>query len=647
MPCHHCTSPTPANQALCNQCEVRERRIAKRGRKRDRDFLGVDGEAIDGTYSLLAASDKTGAYYRSIETPAGERLATVDCLDFLVDTATESGLYLFSFAFGYDVTNILHDLPRKRLRELSANGETRVRRGAYSYHLQYVGRNKPFKVSKYHRLDDENAYLGNATVFDVWGFVQSSFVKWVDGWGLATTPEEIAFLAEMKAGRSTFSEAERERIKEYNRLELKLIAKGAEYIRSLFDSAGIPLAQFNGAGSAAEALLRKYKVKNHLPDTLNKRFETASWFGYFGGRIEAATIGPLGDGYMYDINSAYPAAMPDLPCMDCGDWTQAPIPSRYILRRVRWDTGGRVKFGPFPFRLWKSKDAIGDFDKSYTVIFPQRGEGWVWHHEYDTIRRLHPEYDIETLEHWAYVERCDHRPLWFVPKVYDERQRLKAAGDPKNIPLKLGLNSLYGKFAQRVGNPAFQCLPWAGMITSYCRATLYEAIALGGENVEFLQTDSVFSRVPLDLELSKKLGAWGGGPVEEMTVLQAGVYRYTENGKVREKYRGFDPGVIDFDGVVERANASGKGIFYQEKQRATRLIPFGIASLSDIFWPDRGRFVTMERTLSLQPKTKRSYGKGPLPRPTEAVADYRESWTLWTLAAGGKTDGLDYDNGES
>jgi hypothetical protein len=80
--------------------------------------------------------------------------------------------------------------------------------------------------------------------------------------------------------------------------------------------------------------------------------------------------------------------------------------------------------------------------------------------------------------------------------------------------LKLALNSLYGKSAQRVGKGRFRCMVRAGLITSMTRASLLRAVAMAHDpwNVLELATDSVLSKEPLPLGASKGLGSWEEKP---------------------------------------------------------------------------------------------------------------------------------------
>jgi len=115
-----------------------------------------------------------------------------------------------------------------------------------------------------------------------------------------------------------------------------------------------------------------------------------------------------------------------------------------------------------------------------------------------------------------------------VPNLYRERQKLKAAGNAAEYILKIGLNSLYGKFAQSVGSRRFRNICYAGYITSRTRAALYNALAgtRGGlQNVIGFATDGIFTTAPLDLPISKKLGGWSLERYRHSVFLMAGVYK--------------------------------------------------------------------------------------------------------------------------
>jgi hypothetical protein len=83
----------------------------------------------------------------------------------------------------------------------------------------------------------------------------------------------------------------------------------------------------------------------------------------------------------------------------------------------------------------------------------------------------------------------------------------------RGLVLKLALNSLYGKSAQRVGKGRFRCMVRAGLITSMTRAALLRAVAMARDpwNVLELATDSVLSKETLALG-GVGLGSWESKP---------------------------------------------------------------------------------------------------------------------------------------
>src|SRR5690606_33111725 len=103
---------------------------------------------------------------------------------------------------------------------------------------------------------------------------------------------------------------------------------------------------------------------------------------------------------------------------------------------------------------------------------------------------------------------CNDRPFGWVPEVYDTRSKWRAEGIGAEKVLKLGLNSIYGKAAQRIGGkrygrpapPSWHQMEWAGYATARTRAELYRAAlpALARGSAVMFATDAVVSTEPLD-----------------------------------------------------------------------------------------------------------------------------------------------------
>jgi hypothetical protein len=126
--------------------------------------------------------------------------------------------------------------------------------------------------------------------------------------------------------------------------------------------------------------------------------------------------------------------------------------------------------------------------------------------------------------------------------LYDERRRL--GSDTRGYPLKFGMNSLYGKTAQRCGHAPFHDVVSAGLITAITRARLLEAIGQNPHSAVMLATDAVFSRKPLSLDIGTGLGQWEEEIWPDLFIAQPGVYWSPSNLDQSVKSRGAPRSVI-------------------------------------------------------------------------------------------------------
>ena len=91
--------------------------------------------------------------------------------------------------------------------------------------------------------------------------------------------------------------------------------------------------------------------------------------------------------------------------------------------------------------------------------------------------------------------------------------------------MKLAINSLYGKLAQRVGNPKYANLIHAGLITSFTRSKLNDAISAAPRgHIVMLATDGIYSVSPIDLPIGEKLGEFENATFNGLFIVQPGLY---------------------------------------------------------------------------------------------------------------------------
>jgi hypothetical protein len=223
-------------------------------------------------------------------------------------------------------------------------------------------------------------------------------------------------------------------------------------------------------------------------------------------------------------------------------------------------------------------------------MFPPKGQGWYWGPEIHAAQRQH-EGEFAINEWWEFTPATDEKPFDWVRAEAERRIRLKHTcvicdrGEalhqgksshpfqavPANIPIKLGLNSIYGKTAQRAGAkeeewgwriPVYFQPEWAGFVTSYIRAALYDVAMQDPEAVIQLATDGIFATRKLEVPLGEGPGEWEEMWHDGMLVAQSGVYFYWNGDgdarKTVEHYRGFDRGSITVEGVRDAWRGGAK-----------------------------------------------------------------------------------------
>lgn len=505
----------------------------------NKEFVFWDGEGAndaDGRHQYILFGCSTGG---RIEGPS---LATVDCLALLMKVEVEApdSIHVI-FAGKYDVNMILKDLHWVVLKKLHETGTCTW----YGYKITYAS-GKFLRVSK--RIDGR---MVTATMFDVWAFFACSFVVACSEYlGVSPALEEIE---SGKARRNSFTYDDMDFIRGYWQSELDYGVDLCDKLRDNLEAAGIFLTQWHGPGAISSVILRTNGIKEHMmptpPDVL-----PIVQHAYAGGRSEQFCGGTYyGKVYQYDINQAYPAAIRRLPSLARATWSNERhvegIPIRdFAVYRVSARNPYHPDRDARPYPLfWRGR--YGE------VYFPKDIEGWYWGPE--VRRSFGGQYDSLVIHESWELSVGTERPFDYINDMAVQRREWKLAKNPAHIAYKLGMNSTYGKMAQRVGAhrggpPTWHQLDWAGLICAYARAQLYDALSLRPDALISCSTDSVFSTVPLDLPVSDQLGDWDLNVSDGICILQSGVYWLLDSsGDWKAKYRGFDAGTLSIDSAFD------------------------------------------------------------------------------------------------
>jgi DNA polymerase type B, organellar and viral len=270
--------------------------------------------------------------------------------------------------------------------------------------------------------------------------------------------------------------------------------------------------------------------------TRDPQFEIAANSAYYGGHFEVSRLGFLrGPIYEYDKNSAYPAEMRNLPCPLHTQWEHKPRAGRLPEGKI---CVAEVCFTHPPDGLWCGLPFRG---KNGDLYWPRQGTGWYWSAEIEAACRcLHARVAVQDL--WVARRKCNCRLFDWIEELYELRRRL--GPDTRGQPLKFGLNSLYGKLAQRSGRGPYHDPVSAGLITAATRTRLIEALAHDPEAVFMLATDAVYSTRPLPLDIGEGLGQWEAKLWPDLFVVQPGVYWSPSELEKSLKSRGAPRSVI-------------------------------------------------------------------------------------------------------
>jgi hypothetical protein len=348
------------------------------------------------------------------------------------------------------------------------------------------------------------------------------------------------------------------------------------------------------SGYLAEKVLFNNSIALPRFDQIPYKIQDIAWSSYFGGRFEVLKRGFIGNAHVYDINSAYPYALSTIPDFFSDHkkhlWKKSKRKildnSKLGFFKVEARIPNEKYIPPFAFNDGRLIFPSGNFQTFCTLA---------------ELKAVDSKY-YKILESWQFIDDSpEYHYKAFVETTYRQRLRLKQAQNPLQLPLKIILNSIYGKTGQkvnrRIGN-IFSPVIFSS-ITGIARSMLYRFVIENKiENeVVFFATDSVCTTKKLEYD-SDKLGEFSfDNSANDVYVLQNGFYRFNEKWKQRG-LGNLGSKEIEHLETIER----GDDLFYTYKMvRPSRLRTSIISdSISDI-----GKFKIFEKQINLNADKKR------------------------------------------
>ena len=365
------------------------------------------------------------------------------------------------------------------------------------------------------------------------------------------------------------------------------------WIKVFFEAFDFYPQRFISSGYLAEKVLINNKIQIPLFREIPFEINEFAWRCYYGARFEILKRGFIGNAHLYDINSAYPYSLSNIPDITKGKWKK----SKSLLNnahlgffKIKCDIPDCKYIPPFPFRT------------NNKLIFPS-GQ-FITYCTLAELKAYNEPNHYKILESFQYL---DNNPVYpykeFIESIYNKRLQFKNENNPLQLPLKIILNSIYGKTAQRVGNKIGNLFSpiIASSITGMTRAMLYDFVQKYGieNDVVSFATDSIITTKKLNID-STKLGDFSyDNSGNDVYVLQNGIYRF--NGKWKK--RGI--GNIGNSQIEHLDTIEKNGQLYQV-MKVLRVNRLRTAILSNSIG-DIGKFKTVERLVNLNADRKRNW----------------------------------------
>ncbi len=299
------------------------------------------------------------------------------------------------------------------------------------------------------------------------------------------------------------------------------------FIKLFYDMFAFYPRRWVSSGYLAEKVLINNGIDFPKTNDLPEAVSDFAWQSYFGGRFEMLRRGFIGTAYVYDINSAYPYAITQLPDLNNGQWWHTDehiLPKAKVgFFKIKVIADDLNLVAPFPFR------------KKNRILYPS-GE-FITYCTLQELQAVNDDVTYTILDSYQFIPRGKKRPFRkFINELYQKRLELKKQNNPMQLPIKVIINSIYGKTGQvsHSFGSLFNTVIFA-FITGYSRAMLYQFMKkhkLENDIVAFA-TDSICTTKKVNVN-SEKLGEFSlDGKGDDCYFLQNGFYRINDSWKQR------------------------------------------------------------------------------------------------------------------
>ena len=343
----------------------------------------------------------------------------------------------------------------------------------------------------------------SAIFYDVAQFARGNLLSACEEKGIPVSEDDKNFKNKRMLFSPRYYNRHKKMLRQYCINDCVYTKKLAEnWIKSFNKRCGFLLKRWISTAYVAEKTVAHEKTNLPLFDSLAYAQQEFIYACSFGGRFEMCKRGFIGYTWTYDVNSAYPNSMRNLPDFTNGYWVQDktihPLAAAGFFE-IECNIPEDVYIAPFPFMI-KNK-----------LIFPTGR--FITRATLPELKACRNPNWYRILSSEQFIPYTNFKPLkHMMESLYTERQKLKSKGDSSEHVLKIILNSTYGKFGatnktnNRIGSMFFP--PIFAAILGDTRAKLYDFVISNNleKYVVGFATDSVILTKELDLPETKDLG---------------------------------------------------------------------------------------------------------------------------------------------
>lgn len=313
----------------------------------------------------------------------------------------------------------------------------------------------------------------------------------------------------------------------------------------------------------------KYFKKELLENRISYKYNMIARQAYHGGLFTINTRGHFKDLYNYDIVSAYPYEICKLRSTQyCNGVTHKGYiaDAAYGFYHVQVNITDKY-VGPL---IFKHKGLCLNPVGKYEGFITKKEYECIKHYDHKIIAAFHifagAIYPFKERMEKVFYRKCndENKIVWkyLANSLYGKTASAQKVYRDKDLEFGDSLINMVekdGRYFYKVEDITKSNFIYASEITANTRLRMYENIFKYKENIIAVQTDSLVSKIPLDLDVNPtKLGAWKLERWDEAYMIGSGVYFYRIGDQWHGKFRGFNFAGEKVEKILDQLLSSNK-----------------------------------------------------------------------------------------